>query len=158
MILGIYHVNINVSSLERSIAFYELLGFKVLHTFNEVGTPSLDRGLGLAYTNTRAAFMGLGNSPYETVLDVVEWNEPKTKVRDIELSEIGMPRLCLRVKGLDQEMARLSQRGIEFVSSPQRLDHLARSPRFVLCRDPDGLVVEMVEFGHVEAAGADAAA
>ena len=145
MILGLYHINLNVADLERSTAFYELLGFKVVDSFHEQGTPGLDRGLGLSYSDTRARFMALGNNPRETVLDLVEWKEPGAIRRNIELTEIGIVRICLRVKGLDEEIERLKGLGIEFLSEPQEIDTLARKPRFVLFRDPDGIIVELVE-------------
>ena len=145
MILGIYHVNINVTNLERSVAFYELLGFKVVETFHEQGSPGLDRGLGMDYTDTHARFMALGNNPRETVLDIVEWVEPEATKQEIKLNQIGMPRICLRVKDIDGEVERLKQHGIEFVSEPQEISSLARKPRFCLFHDPDGTIVELVE-------------
>ena len=36
-VLGIYHLNINVTNLERSRAFYELFGFRVIELFHERG-------------------------------------------------------------------------------------------------------------------------
>ena len=146
MILGIYHININCTDLEGSLAFYELLGFKVVDTFHEKGTAGLDRGLGLPYTDTRAQFLALGNNSRETVIDLVEWIEPKAAGRALELTEIGMPRLCLRVKGLDEEIARLKEHGIEFLSEePGVIDTLDRKPRFILFKDPDGVIIELVE-------------
>ena len=145
MILGIYHVNINVTDLERSTEFYGLLGFSVVDSFHERGTAGLDRGLGMSYTDTRARFLALGNNPRETVLDLVEWNEPEANRVPIELNQIGMPRLCLRVKDLDGEIERLRGHGVEFLSEPQVIDTLARKPRFVLFRDPDGVILELVE-------------
>ncbi|MEM8497142.1 MAG: VOC family protein [Pseudomonadota bacterium] len=145
MILGIYHININVTDLQRSIEFYGLLGFKVVDSFNEQGTPGLDRGLGFDFTNTKASFLALGTNPRETVLDLVQWIEPEASKPPIELNQIGMPRLCLRVKDLDGEVERLRKHDVEFVSEPQTIDTLARNPRFVLFRDPDGVVIELVE-------------
>lgn len=145
MILGLYHVNINVTNLERSVAFYELLGYKVVDSFHEQGTPGLDKGLGLEYSDTRARFLALGHQQHETVLDLVEWVEPTLKTRAIELNEVGTPRICFRVKGLDEEISRLSSHGVEFLSEPQTIDTLERKPRFVLFKDPDGLILEFVE-------------
>ncbi|MCY4426410.1 MAG: VOC family protein [Halieaceae bacterium] len=145
MILGIYHVNINVTDIERSTEFYGLLGFTVVDSFHERGTPGLDRGLGMPYTDTRARFLALGNTRHETVLDLVEWIEPEASKPEIQLNQIGMPRLCLRVKDLDGEVERLKSHGVEFVSAPQVIDTLERKPRFVLFRDPDGIILELVE-------------
>ncbi len=145
MILGIYHVNLNVTDIERSTAFYGLLGFKEVDRFHECGTPGLDRGLGFDHTETKARFLALGNNPRETVLDLVEWIEPEASRIALQLNQIGMPRLCLRVKDLDGEIERLKEHGVEFLSEPQVIDTLARNPRFVLFRDPDGIYLEMVE-------------
>ena len=145
MILGIYHININVTDIERSAAFYELLGFKEVDRFHECGTPGLDRGLGFPHTETHARFMALGNNNRETVLDLVQWIEPEASRTAMALNQIGMPRLCLRVKDLDGEVERLKGHGIEFFSEPQTIDTLARNPRFILFRDPDGVVLEFVE-------------
>ena len=35
MILNLVHVNVNCSDIERSVAFYERLGFRVVHVFGD---------------------------------------------------------------------------------------------------------------------------
>ena len=42
MIRDIVHVNLNVSDIKRSIAFYETLGFKVMHVFGDHGDAATD--------------------------------------------------------------------------------------------------------------------
>ena len=37
MVKGIYHINVNVTNFERSLAFYQLLGFQVVRDLGEVG-------------------------------------------------------------------------------------------------------------------------
>jgi catechol 2,3-dioxygenase-like lactoylglutathione lyase family enzyme len=149
-VLGIYHLNINVTNLERSRAFYELFGFRVVDTFHERHNAALDKGLGLpADTNSenRALFMMVGNNRHATVIDLAEWVTPKSPGSGSpEPNRLGIPRFCLRVKHIDALVARLKVHGVEFLSDePQRLDTLKRKPRFICCRDPDGLLVEMVE-------------
>ncbi|MEM1146110.1 MAG: glyoxalase [Pseudomonadota bacterium] len=39
----------------------------------------------------------------------------------------------------------MSSHGVEFLSEPQTIDTLQRKPRFVLFKDPDGLILEFVE-------------
>ena len=39
MIQAIYHINVNCSNLERSRAFYEMLGFRVVAEFAEKAKP-----------------------------------------------------------------------------------------------------------------------
>lgn len=144
-VLGIYHININVSFLERSRAFYEMLGFRVVDQFSQAGQPDLDRGLGYDYTDCRALFMGLGRNRFETVIDIVEWKEPKSKKQAMRMHDIGAQRIALRVKHIDEVVQHLSSQGVRFISDIQQLDFLMRKARFVCCQDPDGLVIEFVE-------------
>ncbi len=149
-VLGIYHLNINASNLERSRAFYELFGFRVVDTFHERHNPALDKGLGLPQgTNSEnhALFMMVGNNRHATVIDLAEWISPTSNGGGVaEPNRLGIPRFCLRVKNIDKLVARLKRNGVEFLTEePQQLDTLKRKPRFICCRDPDGVLVEMVE-------------
>jgi len=144
-ILGLYHININVSHLERSRAFYELIGFQVVDEFAQAGEAELDRGLGYDYTDCRALFMAIGRNRFETVIDLVEWNEPKSEPQEIRLHQLGAPRIALRVRNIGRIVERLSAEGVEFFAEPQLLSFLKRKVRFVCCRDPDGMTIEFVE-------------
>ena len=143
-VLGIYHININATDLERSRAFYEMLGFQMVHEFGQAGQPDLDNGLGLPYTDTRAYFMGLGHR-FETVLDLVEWKQPRSVGQPLGMTDIGIPRIALRVKNIDALYANLRARGVEFLTEPHTLTFLKRASRFVCCKDPDGVIIELVE-------------
>ena len=145
-VLGIYHININVSNLERSRDFYQMLGFQVVDSFDQAGIPELDQGLGMPYSDCRALFMAIGRNRPETVLDLAEWREPKASERAMpRINDIGMPRIALRVKNLDALYEDLVSKGVEFISEPKTLGFLERSPRFAVCTDPDGIFVEFVE-------------
>lgn len=144
-ILGIYHININVSNLERSREFYERLGFRVVDEFAQAGEPDLDRGLGYDYTDCRALFMAIGRNRFETVLDLCQWNEPQSGANGLRLHDLGAPRIALRVKHVDKVVETLSAQGVEFISDIQQLNFLKRKVRFACCKDPDGMVIEFVE-------------
>ena len=144
-LLGLYHVNINVSNLERSRAFYEQIGFHVVDEFSQAGEAELDRGLGYEYTDCRAIFMAIGRNRFETVIDLVEWNEPKAEPRENRMHHIGAPRIAIRVKSVDDIVEQLAPKGVEFIAEPQLLSFLKRKARFVCCRDPDGMIIEFVE-------------
>ncbi|MEL7028237.1 MAG: VOC family protein [Pseudomonadota bacterium] len=148
-ILGIYHININVTNLERSQKFYEMLGFRVIQEFDQAGVPELDQGLGMEYSDNRALFMGLGRHSPETVLDLAEWREPKAQDRPMpKINDIGVPRIALRVRNIDALYEKLTGLGVEFITEPKSLDFLERSPRFAVCKDPDGVFIEFVEVGR----------
>ena len=56
MLLALVHVNINVTDIHRSLAFYQKIGFEVMHVFGtdlETGMRSEDRWV-------RGAVMGVG--------------------------------------------------------------------------------------------------
>lgn len=144
-VLGIYHININVSDLDRSRAFYEMLGFRVVDEFDQAGEPDLDRGLGYDYTDCRAIFMAIGRNRFETVLDIAEWREPRSEHRGQRLHNLGAPRIAIRVKHIDKVVEALRAKGVAFISDIQQLNFLARKARFACCHDPDGMVVEFVE-------------
>ncbi|MGA2411366.1 MAG: VOC family protein, partial [Candidatus Binataceae bacterium] len=72
MIESIFHINVNVSNFERSLEFYQLLGFKIIRDLKEVGNPKLDKGLRLPNGRGRAVLMILGDNPRSTRLDLIE--------------------------------------------------------------------------------------
>jgi len=145
-VLGIYHVNINVTSLDRSRSFYEMLGFEVLEEFREVGNENLDRGLGLARSDSRAYFLRIGNDSRSTLIDLVEWYEPALAGSAPAMNHAGPVRIALRVKDLDGMYETLRGKGVQFLSAPQALLDLPLKPRFVCLKDPDGVLLELVEF------------
>lgn len=149
-IMGIYHINIVVRDLERSEAFYTMLGFRTVARFAE-RCPNLDRGLGFENraepTQSRAIFMklGLGKGVPETVLDISEWIDPPATGEAPGMTSIGVPRIALRVDNLDAMVERLSGEGVEFFAPPQTISTLDRKPRFACFTDPDGVILELVE-------------
>ena len=59
-----FHVNVCVRDMERSIKFYEDLGFKKLNDFMlGGGNPGIGEALGLKVKQLRGVFMRLGDDP-----------------------------------------------------------------------------------------------
>lgn len=145
-VLGIYHININSSNLEKTQEFYELLGFRVVDHFHMQGQADHDAGLGLRDADVRAVFMVVGGNTHATVLDIAEWTHPPLQRRANEMTSVGVPRFAMRVKGLDKLVARLRSKGVKFLTDEvATIGVLKRKPRFICARDPDGLIVEFVE-------------
>ena len=100
-IKSIFHININVTNFERSLKFYQMLGFHVVRDFGEFGDPSLARGLGAKECHGRAVLMILGDDLHSTRLDVIEWKVPPTEGRPYpHLFHAGACRIALRTKTL----------------------------------------------------------
>ena len=79
MIESIFHINVNATNFERSLRFYELLGFKIIRDLKEVGSPKLDKGLRIPNGRGRPVLMILGDNPRSTRLDLIEWKNPTTE-------------------------------------------------------------------------------
>ncbi len=147
MIQSIFHVNINVSDFERSLAFYQMLGFRVVNDLGTGSSPQLDAGLQIPNGQARAALLMLGDNPHATRIDLIEWKQPKTDGTPYpHLAHAGIARIALKTKNLMQEYADLKAKGVEFLSPPQETILGGGMTRFVCFHDPDGTVLELIEF------------
>jgi glyoxylase I family protein len=147
MIESIFHINVNVTNFERSLKFYELLGFKIIRDLNEVGNSKLDKGLRISNGRGRAVLMILGDSPRSTRLDLIEWKNPPTEGQaHPHLWHAGLCRIALRTRTLLKDYEELKTKGIEFWSEPQMFEvREGRQEGFVCCSDPDGTVIELIQ-------------
>lgn len=147
MIKSIFHININVKDFDRSLAFYKMLGFKVVLNIGEGANPANDKGLGIPNSVGRAALLALGDDPRATRIDLIEWKQPKTEGEPYpHLYHTGAARIALFTKGIDEEYERLKGEGVEFVSEPVvlRFPNGAGS-KFFCFKDPDGTFLELIE-------------
>lgn len=145
-IKSIFHINVNCRNYERSLAFYRDLGFQVVHAIPEGGDPEMLRGLGLrADARARAAILMLDpDVPRSTRLDLIEWIDPPTTGSPpADLTHVGAARIALWTKEIDAEYERLRARGVRFLSEPVRMG----STRFCCFEDPDGTILELIDFG-----------
>ena len=146
------HININVTNLERSIAFYDKLGFEVFipgipylslradapATVEPEGTAL---ALGLpAGSLGRACIMQLGDGFPK--IDLTELAN-KSQAKPLTNADLGLVRLCLVSRNLVEDYARLREQGVEFLSAPQAgKDGLAD---VAVCVDPDGTLIELLQ-------------
>lgn len=144
-IQGLFHVNVNCSDFERSLAFYKMLGFRVVLDLppQELG-PELAAALGISGGKARVALLMVGDDPRATRIDLIEWIQPKTEGTPPHLYQAGMPRLALRTKDLPAMYEDLKAKGAEFLSEPQKIN-LAGGERVVCLKDPDGTIIELLE-------------
>ena len=146
---ALFHININVSDFERSIAFYERLGFRLVRNHDGWTWPeSTGVGLGLPGAQGRACLMMLGDDPRSsTRLDLIEWTAPPSEPRPASAAnELGVPRLALWTRNVQQAYEELRAQGVEFLSEPIGAAPEGGVANMVCCRDPDGLIIELIEF------------
>ncbi len=148
-VTGLLHVNINVSDFDRSRAFYELLGFRVIMDVEPNGSAEVAAAVGMEPYVVRGALMALGDG---SVIDLLEWKSPSDARPPYDrLNHLGIGRLALTTLDIDADIARLRAEGVEFVSElPASVpDPLGGTTRFICFRDPDGTIIELVEMGTV---------
>ncbi len=148
-IKDVFHVNINCTDLERSRAFYELVGFKVVVELGVGGTPEMLTGLGLPPgKKAKAVLMMLEpDKPRGTRIDLIEWIDPPTQgTTPPDLTHVGAVRIALWTIGIDEEYERLRAAGVEFLSPVVTMGG-GNPTRFACFKDPDGTVLELIDFG-----------
>ncbi|NRA01977.1 MAG: VOC family protein [Myxococcales bacterium] len=141
VLLNLVHVNINVSDLDRAIAFYERIGFHVMHRLEGEGSDTMGPA------TSRGAVMSLSDDPRASCkIELLKWtpseNEPP---RERSPYQVGVSRVAIRTKNLLETVEELRSRGVEFLSEPHEID-VVGAKRYVLFRDPDGTLLELIEF------------
>ena len=152
-VTGIFHVNVNCSNYERSRAFYERLGFRVVFEVPETNTPEVAAAVGMPPYRVRGALLALdGASGPTTLVDLLEWRHPRDESPLYpNLYHLGLARIALTTSDLDADVAELEAVGVPLLSAPARLAGPGGSEtRFVCFRDPDGTVLELVELTRPE--------
>lgn len=146
-----FHINVNCTDFERSLAFYRLIGFEVVNDF--AGDASFGEvGLGPVLRLPddcagRAALMTLKGDRQGPRLDLIEWTAPREpSPPPRSLAQPGVGRICLRTLDAEAVHARLAAAGYPGYSPPVRIT-LGGSVIKVFCvEDPDGVVIEFMEF------------
>lgn len=145
MIKRIYHININVTDLEKSIAFYQKLGF-TLGKRAETNNPGLRRALQVKSAHIRWAHLQIGEGSNLTRINVVQWlDEPKQKLPRKALDEPGLGRFSLLVDDIYAEYERLKSEGVEFLSPPDKGEGPHGTFHYCVAIDPDNVSVQLIQ-------------
>ncbi len=146
---SLFHFVLNVSNLERSLEFYQRLGFRVLRDNRDVvWPPMVAENFGMRVAQGRGALLGLGESADHTRLDLIEWLEPRWEgLAKPAAGHDVIPRVvALRTRNVRAAYAELCAEGVEFIGPPRDPDPRVGIESVVCCRDPDGTVVELIEY------------
>lgn len=150
------HANICVRDMEKTIPFYELLGFETFA--DQIFGPGAGvwQGLGLETNRKfRAVFMKIPGDNPVPFLDIIQFLDRPTAGKAYEsLDNVGIARLCFEVDDIEGVATHLQNNGVEFVGpvSPyETAPGVAPSgveAKFLCVRDPDGTVIEYAQFAH----------
>ena len=168
--MDLLHFNVVCSDFDASYDFYTtVVGMKPL-TSSRAGTssesasqsaPGFRAGEGragpgdgkeiaelLGFEGTgeyRGCFLYFGSSRAGAYLDLLEW---KDNLPPVERSprNVGLSRVAIKVDDMDAQLERLAQHGVPTLSDPKELTLGVTKVRVVCFRDPDGVLLEYLEF------------
>ena len=142
----IHHVGINVSDLDRSIAFYRnLFGVEPLFV-NDMRGEGLSTGAGVPGADLRFCLMKIQN----VILEIIEWKSPQNPAPKVDVPYIGGFHIAFEVEDIQTVYDTLSEQGIEFIARPHRFVPEDAAPdlvgaTFVYFSDPDGIGLEVFQ-------------
>ena len=145
MLEKLFHINICVRDMERSIGFYEQLGFNKVNDFT-LDDPSIGDALGLDARRLRGVFMRLGDDASAPVLDLVQFIDPPPQGEPYSsLNNIGICRIAFTVDDIDKTYADLQKMDVQFVAPLHKIKGPDGAEIGVVCfKDPDGTILELI--------------
>jgi catechol 2,3-dioxygenase-like lactoylglutathione lyase family enzyme len=145
-VFRLFHIAINSTDLERSRAFYERLGFKVLSD-RTVNNPNVSRAFATESHDLRFLHMRLGDSEEAALLDIVEWFNPATEPAEPPKSQMqrGITRFAVLTESTDEVYESLEASGARILTEPTSVQTEQGGWRVCLAEDPDGVVVQVTQ-------------
>jgi catechol 2,3-dioxygenase-like lactoylglutathione lyase family enzyme len=137
-----HHFGITVAKLERSLGFYrDLLGMKVLGISDEEDVSAI---VAIAGARMRAADVDAGNGQ---VLELLEYTGGSTEPLSYQADTAGSCHVALEVGELSPVLSRLAEAGFLPIGEVESLAEggVWEGCTVVYLRDPDGVIVELVE-------------
>jgi glyoxylase I family protein len=156
LIERLFHVNVVVRDLDRSLAFYtDVLGMHVVDGPHEGEGPSMSGisygcqmwGVDPDHAKVRFAFLRFGDSDDEPILDVLEFVSPRSWGGPYPtLQNVGIARIALRVNNVERAYRELSSHGVKFLTGPVPVgigQNFLANIAYCCFLDPDGIVFEI---------------
>lgn len=138
-IQGIDHVGLTVADIEVAVAFYrDVIGCEVVSPPESRTNPKVRHVVGIPDAKIRGAML---KTPDGELIELVMYEEPKKPPTLMETTSPSAVHLAFRVQDIDGTLDRLKRAGSQPVSEPVELG----SARFVYCRDPFGVLLELIE-------------
>jgi glyoxylase I family protein len=147
------HVNIVVTDLDRSVAFYtDLLGFRETRRATLEG-GWIDAVAGLDGVRARVVYVQPpGDGPR---IELIQYDMPPGALipENARANTVGLRHIAFRTDDLGEAVRRLELAGVTFLGSPQTVPdgvvrHDAGRKTLVYFHDPDGVILELAGYGH----------
>ena len=127
----VHHVAVTVSDFDKSLRFYEKLGFVTLAKRH------------IPEKNKKVALMQIGDSKLELFWykDFKDLTESREEMGN-NVHEVGAKHFALRVSSIEEARKDLLRKGITWMSEPTTGD---TGYDFFYIKDPDGIWIEFVQ-------------
>jgi len=136
------HVNIVINDLEAAKDFFSYLGFVVLKAGKLEG-DSINKIVN--FPNVKAEYVALAIPGSETNLELIKYYSPAGE-KDPQLSvpnQIGFRHIAIEVKGIEEVVLSLKNKGIKFFSEIQTYNVTKKLCYFL---GPEGIIIELAEY------------
>lgn len=134
MLIGFEHVGTTSGNLDRTIAFYcDLIGLRLV--------------LRKPQATGELAFLDAGGG----MLEIFAPAASVAPSRDVPSAEAGMRHLTFAVTDLDEMIGQLEEAGVPIVERPRGAHNTELIKRVAFVRDPDGIMVELIERAEARA-------
>ena len=139
MIVGIHHVAIGVSDIEKALTFYtEGLVFEVVQRSHVKNSPKAVKAMGIAAIDAKMAMLKTSNA----FIELRQYSHPAYKDLRSGPCDYGYPHLALQVGDIQDEYDRLKTHGMEFVGE---VVHFEDRTSAIYGRAPCGNIIELYE-------------
>lgn len=135
---------VSCSQLERSVAFYQVLGFEPAGDVITSNQPWLGVLYGVPGGGVRMQAMTRVGNPKGLRLELLEWS-PRAEGK-AQVNSPGAGLMLLKSSDLAADCAALTQAGGELVSEPATLENPGGRTLLANLRDPDGFALQLVQF------------
>ncbi len=143
-ITGMHHCSFVVTDMERTVDFYtRLVGLELVSRVKNV-SDVLGTAVGVKQPNAELeiAFMKAG----ETLIEFIEYIDPKAKPCPKDPSIAGTGHVCFKVDDIYEMKRRLEDAGIKFNSEPITSKEMpGKVFKWCYFRDYDGISMELLE-------------
>ncbi len=148
------HVSVTVSDMNRSLAFYrDLLGLEEVERHRLEG-ETISEMAGKPDVVMQVVRLQAPETP-GVLLDLQQYITPQGDISDAQLGDVAHSHFCFGVPDLFGTYTTLKAKGVEFVSEPVNFDLEWGVVHVVFFKDPDGFVLELMEYPIKRKASAD---
>ena len=149
MITGVHHFSFSVTNLDRTIEFYtKSLGVELQsrgrNKYDSLGTALFGTkwGVNQPQADLELAVVNIGG----TRVEFIEYKDPAARAYHKNPSIAGSAHLALRVEDIESTRKKLEEAGVEFHSQINSYLEAGKIEwKWCYFRDPDGIVLELVE-------------